>query len=62
MRPSGGQIFGQNEAWNTNMFRGQETRHKGLNDRYGMNGPIVFFKKFRKPHFRPNIWPPEGQK
>ena len=24
-------------------------------------GPIVFFKKFRKPYFGPNIWPPEGQ-
>ena len=59
------QIFGhkraENEAWNRKMYRDQETYPIKINDRYEMNWANSFFKKFRKPHFQPNIWPPEGQ-
>ena len=64
--PIFGQIFGhqraENEARNTKMYRGQETHPISVNARYEMNWANNFFKKFRKPHFRPNIWPPEGRK
>ena len=43
------------------MYRGQETHPIRINARYEMNWANSFFKKFRKPNFRPNIWPPEGQ-
>ena len=66
----------KNEARNTKMHKGQEThplrinaRYRGqethpirINARYEINWDNSFFKKFRKPHFRPNIWPPEGRK
>ena len=59
-------IFGQqragNEAKDTKMYRGQETHPIRVNARYVMNETNSFFKKFRKPYFRPNIWPPEGRK
>ena len=43
------------------MYRGQETHPIRINARYEMNWANSYFKKFRKPDFRPNIWPPEGQ-
>ena len=64
--PIFGQIFGhqrvENESRNTKMYRGQETNPISLNARYEMNWANSFFKKFRKPHFLPNIWLPEGRK
>ena len=64
--PIFGQIFGhqrvENEARNTKMYRGQETHPTRINARYEMNWANSFFKNFRKPHFWPNIWPPEGRK
>ena len=67
---SGNPIFGQrfgpqgaeNEAKNTKMYSGQETHPMSVNARYEMTWDNSYFKKFRKPHFRPNIWWPEGQK
>ena len=60
------QIFGhqraENEARNMKMYRGQETHPIRVNARYEMNWANSFFKTFWKPHFRANIWPPEGQK
>ena len=54
--PIYGQIFGhqraENEAWNTKMFRGQETPPIRVNARYEMNWANSFFKKLQKPHFR----------
>ena len=55
-------ILQENEARNTKMYRGQETHPIRINARYEMNWANSFFKNFRKPHFRPNIWPPEGRK
>ena len=60
------QIFGhqrpENEARNTKIYRSQETHPVRVNAWYEMNWANSFLKKFRKPHFRPNIWPPEGRK
>ena len=53
----------ENEARNTKMYRGQETHPiRVINARYVMNGTNSFLIKFWKPHFQPNIWPPEGRK
>ena len=64
--PIFGQIFGhqraENEVMNKKMYRGQETHPMRINATYEMNWANSFFKKFQKPHFRPNIWPPEGRK
>ena len=64
--PIFGQIFGhqraKNEARNMKMYRGEETHPIRVNAWYEMNWANSFFKKFQKPNFRPNIWPPEGQK
>ena len=65
--PISSQIFGhqraENEARNTKMYRGQETHPIRINARYEMNwANSFFFKKFQEPHFRSNIWPPEGRK
>ena len=63
--PIFGQIFGhqraENEARNTKMYGGQETHPIRVNARNDMNRTNSFFQKFWKPHFWPNIWPPEGQ-
>ena len=60
------QIFGhqraENEAMNTKIYRGKKTHPIRVNAGDEMNGANSFFKKLRKPHFRPNIWPPEGRK
>ena len=57
------QIFGhqraENEARITKMYRVQEIHPIKVNARYEMNWANSFFKKFRKPHSRPNIWPPK---
>ena len=59
------QIFGhqraKNEARNKKMNRVQETHPIRLNARYEMNWADTSFNKFRKPHFLPNIWPPEAK-
>ena len=60
------QIFGhqraENEARNTKMYRCQGTHPIRINIRHEINLANSFSKKFRKPYFRPNIWPPEGWK
>ena len=64
--PIFGQIFGhqraENEARNKKTYGGHATHSIRVNARYEMNWANSYFKKFRKPHFQPNIWPPEGQK
>ena len=56
--PIFGQIFGhqrgENEARNTKMYRGQETRPIRINAKYEMNWANSFFKKFRKPCLQTN--------
>ena len=64
--PIFGQIFGhqraENGARNTKIYRSQETHAIRVNASIKWNEPIVFFKKFQKHHFRPNIWSPEDRK
>ena len=50
------------ESRNTKIYRGQETHPIRVDALHEMNWDNIFFKKFGKPHFRPNIWPPEDQK
>ena len=50
----------ENEARNTKMYQGQETHPIRINARYEMNWANNFFKNFQKPHFWPNICPPEA--